>query len=392
MSALSSFDEAEITPRGAKRLRQGHLWVYSGDVTQEPAAPGTPVVRVLDPAHNILGYAFYSGQSQIRLRLLSKDAEPPTRPFIRDRVLSSIARRRNLGGADSAVRLVFGEADLLPSIIVDRYGEYLAFQTLSGGADAIKPLLIEILAEILQPNGIVERNDVKARRLEGLDETRGVVFGSAPGEVEIAEDGVRFLVDIEGGQKTGFFLDQQENRSAARRYASGRALDCFTNTGAFALHFARRCSSVMAIDASSGALAMARQNAALNKAENVDFTEGNVFDMLRDLERAGEKFDTICLDPPAFAKSRSSLPSALAGYKEINLRAMKLLNPEGILVTSSCSYHLSEAAFFELLCRAAHDAHRYVQVLERRGQSSDHPILAGMPETHYLKCFVLRVL
>ena len=392
MNIFASFEQAEISPSGVRRLRQGHLWIYAGDVRREPAASESPIVQVVDSARNPLGYALYSKHSQIRLRFISRDSEPPTPDLIRTRVHASLARRQGFDKPDSAGRLVFGEADLLPSIVIDRYGQYLVLQTLSSGADALKPLLVEILIDLVQPKGIMERNDVKARRLEGLEETKGVIYGVVPAEVEIVEDGVRFLVDLSGGQKTGFFLDQRDNRIAARRYAFGRALDCFTNTGAFALHFAASCASVLAIDVSSDSLAQARRNAELNGAANIDIREGNVFDLLREYERAGERFDTICLDPPAFAKNRSSLSSARGGYKEINLRAMKLLNPEGILVTSSCSYHLAESDFFGILCQAAHDAHRYLQVVERRGQSSDHPVLAGMPETQYLKCFVLRVL
>jgi 23S rRNA (cytosine1962-C5)-methyltransferase len=251
---------------------------------------------------------------------------------------------------------------------------------------------VELIEEILAPRGIYERNDVKARRLEGLEEVRGLLTGSVPETVEISEGGTRFVVDVACGQKTGFFLDQSENRIAARRYASGRGLDCFTNTGAFALQFAAGCESVLALDASRDSLAQARRNAELNGTTNVTFQEGNVFDLLRELEHGGERFDIVCLDPPAFAKNRAALAPARKGYKEINLRAMKLLKSGGILATSSCSYHLSEADFFELLAGAAGDAHRYVQVIERRGQASDHPILASMPETHYLKFFLLRVL
>ncbi len=392
MNPFATFDQAEISPVGVRRLRQGHLWIYAGDVTREPAASGSPIVQVVDAARNPLGYALYSGQSQIRLRFLSREHAPPTPHFFRDRVLAALTRRRGLDSPKMACRLIFGEGDLLPSVVVDRYDEYLALQTLSSGADTLKPLLVEILADVLHPRGIVERNDVKARRLEGLEEIQGVLFGSVPPEVEIVEGGVRFLVDLSSGQKTGFFLDQRENRTAARRYAFGRALDCFTNTGAFALHFATCCPSVLAVDVSSDALLHARRNAELNGAANVDFREANVFDLLREFEQAGERFDTICLDPPAFAKSRNALAGALGGYKEINLRAMKLLSREGILVTSSCSYHLSESAFLELLCEAAQDVHRYVQVVERRGQAADHPVLAGMPETRYLKCYILRVL
>lgn len=347
-------------------------------------------MRVTDPAGNFVGYAFYSRKSQIRLRLFSRDPEPPSPEFFRTGILNSIARRRAI--FVSACRLVFGEGDLLPGIIIDRYGECLVLQTLSSGADALKPLLVDILREALSPAGILERNDVKARRLEGLEEIRGILWGAVPDEIEITEEGTRFAVDLLRGQKTGFFLDQSQNRIAARRYASGDALDCFTNTGGFALQFARNCRSVLAVDISSDSLLLARRNSELNGFHNVEFVEANVFDYLRELESAGRLFDTICLDPPAFAKNRKALPGARSGYKEINLRALKLLKPEGILITSSCSYHMLESDFFELLCDAARDCRRHIQVIERRGQASDHPVLAGMPETHYLKCFFLRVL
>jgi 23S rRNA (cytosine1962-C5)-methyltransferase len=385
-----AIDHAQISAAGVRRVRGGHLWIYAGDLQREPAEGNPAIVRVTDPAGNFVGYAFYSRKSQIRLRLFSRDPEPPSPEFFRTGILNSIARRRAI--FVSACRLVFGEGDLLPGIIIDRYGECLVLQTLSSGADALKPLLVDILREALSPAGILERNDVKARRLEGLEEIRGILWGAVPDEIEITEEGTRFAVDLLRGQKTGFFLDQSQNRIAARRYASGDALDCFTNTGGFALQFARNCRSVLAVDISSDSLLLARRNSELNGFHNVEFVEANVFDYLRELESAGRLFDTICLDPPAFAKNRKALPGARSGYKEINLRALKLLKPEGILITSSCSYHMLESDFFELLCDAARDCRRHIQVIERRGQASDHPVLAGMPETHYLKCFFLRVL
>jgi 23S rRNA (cytosine1962-C5)-methyltransferase len=383
--------EVQITQKGVQRLRRGHLWVYAGDVVVEPPSPA-PIVRVRDAARHTLGFAFYSPQSQIRLRLFSREDEPPSPDLIQDRLRRAIERRRSRLQDGSACRLVFGEADLLPSIIVDRYADYLVLQTLSSGADSIKHLLADLLTEMQRPAGIVERNDVKARRLEGLDERRGLLAGEAPSEVCITEGGLHFMVDLLGGQKTGFFLDQCDNRLAARAYAFGRGLDCFTNTGAFALHFAQRCIAVTAVDISAPSLAQARRNADFNRLENIEFMEGNVFDFLREREKAGAVFNTICLDPPAFAKNRGALPAARAGYKEINLRALKLLAPEGILITSSCSYHLSEADFLELIQSAAQDARRPVQLLERRGQSTDHPMLLGMPETQYLKCLIFRAL
>lgn len=392
MNPFEIHSEAQISAAGARRLRQGHLWIYGRDVLREPEEPSPAIVKVTDQNQNLLGYAFYSRLSQIRLRLFSRNPMAPTPEFIRSRVQASIQRRRNIIDSGCACRLVFGEGDLLPSIIVDRYGDNLVLQTLSFGADAIKHYLMEILRELVNPQGIVERNDVKARRLEGLDEMSGILWGTLPEEVKIEEDGIQFTVDLLHGQKTGFFLDQRENRLAAGRYATGKGLDCFTNTGAFALHFARRCESVLAVDISAESTTAARRNADLNGFTNVDFQVANVFDFLRELEKAGESFNIICLDPPAFAKNRKALAGARSGYKEINLRAMRLLKPEGILVTSSCSYHLSEPAFFELLGDAARDAHRYLQVVERRSQASDHPIISGMPETNYLKCFVLRVI
>ena len=385
-------EEAEITAAGVRRIRSGHLWIYAGDVKREPEGAAPAIVKVIDAHRNALGYAFYSRVSQIRLRMFTRVADAPTVDLLRARVQKAIGRRAALVRPDSACRLVFGEADLLPSIVVDRYAGCLVLQTLSAGADAVKSQLVDILRDALNPAGILERNDVKTRRFEGLEELHGPLWGTIPERVEIAENEIRFLVDLSAGQKTGFFLDQRENRIAARAYAAGRGLDCFTNTGAFALHFAGRCASILAVDVSGDALGQARRNAELNGIANIEFREANAFDLLRELERAGEKYDLVCLDPPAFAKNRASLPGALAGYKEINLRAMKLLRPEGILVTSSCSFHLSEANFEEILHGAARDAHRYVQILERRGQASDHPILTGMPETHYLKCFILRVL
>jgi len=392
MDPFNIENRVQISARAVKRLRNGHLWIYAGDVVREPDNASDAMVRVVDGAGNPLGYAFYSRHSQIRLRFVSRSEDLPSPDFFRARIENAIARRRNLICEGSACRLIFGEGDLLPAVIVDRYDRQLVLQTLCYGADAVKPFLADTLRELLQPSGISERNDVKSRRLEGLEESRGILYGNVPDEVEIQEDGIRFRVNTRMGQKTGFFLDQSRNRIAARMVAYGRALDCFTNTGAFALHFARSCESVLAVDVSGESLAMAERNRKLNKSANVRFDEGNAFDFLRELESAKRTFNTICLDPPAFAKNRKALSGARKGYKEINLRALKLLEPEGILVTSSCSYHMSESNFLELLCEAARDAHRYIQILETRGQSSDHPVLPGMPETKYLKCFIARVL
>ena len=272
----------------------------------------------------------------------------------------------------------------------------LVLQTLSQGTDAFKSLLTEILIEEFKPRAVIERNDARVRELEGLPLIAGTIYGDAPAELEILQHGLRFYVEPLGGQKTGSFLDQRENRLAARAAAQTtnrrRALDCFTFNGAFALHLARSANSVIGIDISSDAVAAAHRNAELNELTNVEFREANVFDALREMEAAGERFDVIVLDPPAFAKNRASVKSAIRGYKEINLRALKLLNPGGVLITCTCSYHVSEELFLEIVAEAAIDAHRRVQIIEKRMQSTDHPVLVGMPETYYLKCVIARVI
>jgi 23S rRNA (cytosine1962-C5)-methyltransferase len=301
-----------------------------------------------------------------------------------------------VGTDTNAYRLVYSEGDLLPSLIVDRYNDVLVLQTLSQGTDAFKETFTEILIEEFRPRALIERNDARVRELEGLPLISAIIYGEATEEIEILQHGLRFVVSPGAGQKTGSFLDQRENRLAARAAAQltkrGRALDCFTFNGAFALHLASVCEEVIGIDISGDAVAAAQRNAQLNEHGNVEFREANVFDALREFETRGEKFDTIVLDPPAFAKNRASLNSAVRGYKEINLRALKLLNPGGVLVTCTCSYHVAEDLFLEIVDQAASDAHRRVQVVEKRMQASDHPVLLGMPETYYLKCVIARVL
>jgi len=392
LDPFSVNSQVRISRAAARRIRRGYLWIYAGEIELEPVGEEPVIVQVIDPPGNILGHAFYSRRSQIRLRLFNRHSDPPSLELLQTRIKLSISRRRGLLDRNSACRLIFGEADLLPGIILDRYGDYLVLQTLTKSADILKSELVDTLIAELAPSGILQRNDAKARRLEGLDEVNSVLWGSVPEELEIVEGDVRFIVDLLRGQKTGFFLDQKQNRMAARQYASGQALDCFTNTGAFALQLAAKCESVLAIDISTDALRLAARNRDLNGIHNVEFVAGNVFDFLRELETRGQSFDTICLDPPAFAKNRKALPGARSGYKEINLRALKLLKQGGVLVTSSCSYHLSESDFSDLLRDAARDCHRFVQVIERRSQANDHPALASMPETRYLKCFILRAL
>ena len=380
-----------VAKRGADRLRQGHLWIYRSDVLDTGDAGGGSVVRIADQKGNFVGQALFSDSSEITLRLLTQSDEVIDREWWRGRLRAAASRRTTIAAETNAYRLVYSEGDLLPSLIIDRYDDVLVMQNLSQGTEAIKSLLVELLVEDFAPRAIVERNDVKVRSFEGLELVAGTLFGTPPEELEITQHGLRFLVAPLAGQKTGSFLDQRENRLAARNLAHGRGLDCFTFNGAFALHLAGACDTVTGIDISADAIAVARRNAQLNEMNNVEFREANVFDALREFEQAGERFDTIVLDPPAFAKNRASLKAAARGYKEINLRALKLLNPGGILVTCTCSYHMSEELFLGLLDAAANDAHRRVQIVEKRTQSSDHPILLGMPETYYLKCVIARV-
>lgn len=384
----------KVNKRGADRVRHGHLWIYRSDVVDVDAEGGS-VVAVKDERGNFIGQALYSGASQIALRFLTQTNEEIDRDWWRSRIRYAAARR-NIPADTNAYRLVYSEGDLLPSLIVDRYNDVLVMQTLSQGTDTLKAMFAEILIEEFQPRALIERNDARVRELEGLPLISATVYGDAPDELEILQHGLRFVVSPGVGQKTGSFLDQRENRLAARAEARttnrGRALDCFTFNGAFALHLASVCEEVIGVDISADAIVAAKRNAELNDFTNVDFREANVFDALREFETRGERFDVIVLDPPAFAKNRASLKSALRGYKEINLRALKLLNPGGVLVTCTCSYHVSEDLFLEILDQAAIDAHRRVQIIEKRMQASDHPVLLGMPETYYLKCLIARIL
>ena len=381
----------KVNKRGANRVRKGHLWIYRSDIVNIDAEGGA-IVSVVDEGGNFVGQAFYSDRSEIALRFLTLTKEDINVDWWRTRIRQCAARRK-IAADTNAYRVIYSEGDLLPSLIVDRYADVLVLQTLSQGTETIKSTLVEILVEEFQPSAIIERNDVRVRQLEGLPLMSGTLYGQSPDQFEILQHGLRFVVAPSGGQKTGSFLDQRENRLAARRAAetSKRALDCFTFNGAFALHLASVCKEVVAIDISTEAIQAAKHNAELNRFSNVQFREANVFDSLRDLENGGDRFDTIVLDPPAFAKNRPSLKSALRGYKEINLRALKLLSPGGVLVTCTCSYHVSEDLFIEILASAAVDAKRRVQIIEKRMQASDHPVLLGMPETYYLKCVIARV-
>ena len=378
-----------VTRRGAERLYAGHPWVYRSDVVSSDAEPGD-LVRVTVERRRPIGWALWSSASQIALRLVSTDRQVDESQLWRARLERAAAYRTSLQIDATAYRLVHGESDGLPGLIVDRYGDHLVVQALCQGMDRRLSALADALTAIAAPRGILARNDPKVRRLEGLPESVEVLAGEVPDLVIVSEGPVRYEVDLRHGQKTGLFLDQRENHEAAARYGRGRALDAFTYAGGFALRLAPVCDSVLAFDSSEAAVAAAGRHAASNGFTHVDVRAANVFDALRELEIGGERFDTIVLDPPAFAKNKASVPRAVAGYKEINLRAMKLLAAGGHLISCSCSYHVPEALLQDILESAAADARATMVLVEKRMQARDHPVLVGMPETYYLKCFVLR--
>ena len=378
-----------VTARGAERVRCGHPWVYQSDLREIDAEPAT-TVAVVDPRGRRLGEAFYSDRSQIALRMVTRGDERMTLDVWRARLNQAAAFRASLGIDATAYRLVHGEADLLPAFTLDRYGDHLVVQATAQAVDRMLPQVVPLLVDLFRPRGILARNDGRVRLKEGLEREVALLDGEVPPLVEIREGGEHYEVDLWKGQKTGLFLDQRENRAAAAQYARGRALDCFTYNGGFALRLARHCDQVLAIDISEDACARVRANAARNGIANLDVRAANVFDELHELDRGGEAFDTIVLDPPAFAKTRAVLDRALKGYKEINLRALKLLRPGGCLVTCTCSYHVDESMFGEVVYGAALDAGAVVTVVEKRMQGRDHPVLLGVPESYYLKCFILR--
>jgi 23S rRNA (cytosine1962-C5)-methyltransferase len=390
-------------------LASGHPWIFSSDVTDRgDAQPGDAVRVELDTrsgqrsgqtaaksSGKLLGFAHYSSTSQITLRMLSTPTQPThttpgDRAFFLERLRAAIEHRQRIVRDSDAYRLVFSEADLLPGLIIDRYGPYLVLQTLNQGMDRSRGAIVDCLQELLAPAGILARNDASVRKLEALPLETAVLSGEIPDHISIQMNGLALTADLKRGQKTGVYLDQRENYVAAAKYAHGRVLDCFTSTGGFALHAARNpeVESVEAIDSSELALATAQQNADNNGISNINFRQADVFEYLSGLDR---RFSTIVLDPPAFAKSRKSLDDAARGYKDINYRALRMLDSGGILVTCSCSHHMSEAALFEVIAEAALDAGKTLRVLERRAQSQDHPILLTVPETLYLKCLVLQV-
>jgi 23S rRNA (cytosine1962-C5)-methyltransferase len=379
----------KVTARGAERWKQGHPWIYRSDVAEEPEKkPG--IVPVTDRKGRFLGTALYSPKSEIRLRLLTRGDEPVDAAWWAGRIAES-TRRRN-GITASAWRAVHAEGDGLPSLIVDKYGPFVVTQLLSAGLESAREEIVEGIRQALQPDGILLRNDAGVRKHEGLPAEVVLAAGEVPEVVEVVEDGVKYLAAPWSGQKTGAFLDQRENRILVGHHTrvGGRALDLFTYHGSFALHLARHAKEVVAVDQSAEALARGAENARLNGIGNIAWREANAFDLLRELERRREQFDTIVIDPPAFAKTKANLERAVAGYKEINLRAMKILAPGGVLFTSSCSYHVSRDVFNAMLVDAARDSGRRMQFLAATGAASDHPELLNVPETGYLKGVLLK--
>ena len=373
----------------------GHLWIYAGYVESVSGKPvAGDVVDVLAPNGRFFARGLYNPASKIRVRILSFEDEPITEQFWKNRLAQAVRLRQKIVTGTNVYRLVYGEADRLPGLVVDRYDDVLVMQTLSAGMDRRKDLLADLLCQESGATRVYLRNDAKSRVLEGLPVERGFLRGRGATTIEVQEGTARFLVDIERGQKTGWFCDQRENRLVAARFAAGaEVLEVFAHTGAFGIHAALAgAKSVEGLDVSEEALVLARSHAALNKVEDrCLYRMADAFDEMRKLERSGRRYDLVLLDPPAFARSKQAVPRALAGYKDVNLLGMKLTKPEGFLVTSSCSHHVTEQELWTGIRLAARDAKRQIRLLEQRGQASDHPILATMPETRYLKCFILQV-
>ncbi len=383
-----------------KRIKAGHLWVYQGEIgIIGIGVKSGQVVDVLDNRGRFLGTGYYNQASQIAVRLLTTNRETIDESFFRHRISQALHyRKRVKSGIESrgasCYRLIFGEADLMPGLIVDRFEDYLVVQFLTMGMDVNHDLIIKLLIELCEPKGIIERSDLAVRHLEELPERSGCIYGDCPASLEIRDNQLKFRVDLLEGQKTGYFLDQSANRATLKAYAPGRkTLDCFCHVGSFAIHAAAYgASSVLGVDISEDAVQMAEENASLNNFDDrCRFKVANAFDFLRDQSGKKEEYDLIILDPPAFTKSKQTLDSAVRGYKEINLRALKLLAPGGILVTCSCSYHISNELFWEIIHSAATDSKKRLRLLEKRTQDLDHPVVMGIQETEYLKCFIFEV-
>jgi 23S rRNA (cytosine1962-C5)-methyltransferase len=388
-SAASSVPVVKISRRGAKRLQEGHVWVYRSDiVSADGVGPGT-AVGITDERGKFLGTALYSSSSQIAVRMISTRSVSDLQTLLRERIQAAVGYRAKVVSDTDAYRVVFSEADFLPGLIVDRYNDLLSLQILTQAMDAdpVRQTIVSELSQQLKPAAIIERVDPRIRELEQLPARASGSIQGDHASTTFTMNQVRFHFEALEGQKTGSFLDQRENYAAAAHYAHGEALDVFCYQGGFALHIAQACSRVTGIDSSRPALEMAERNATLNGRE-IEWVEANAFDLLRDYADAGRRYDTIALDPPAFAKSKSNLETALRGYKELNLRALKMLRPGGILVTCCCSYHVSPVQYLDVVRVAARDVHRNLRIVENRGQAKDHPVLLNVPETEYLKCII----
>ena len=389
----ATLPKVKVSPRGASRLTDGHIWVYRSDIVSSDGVSPASLVTVVDSRGKPLGTALYSSASQIAIRLISHEPVSDFPALLRQRIAAAIAYRQPLVHDTDAYRVIFSEGDLLPGLIVDRYSDMLSIQILTQAMDSdlVHQTFMTELTERLPPASIVERVDPRVRELENLPSRPSTLLQGEKTATVISMNGVRFHHQALEGQKTGAFLDQRENYAAAAQYAHGEALDVFCYHGAFALHLASRCTRVTAVDSSRSALEVADQNATLNQRE-VEWIEANAFDLLKDYAVSGQRYDTIVLDPPAFAKSKRDLDAAMRGYKELNLRALKMLRPGGILVTCSCSFHVSQDLFLEMLAESARDSHRTLRLVEIRGQAKDHPILLNIPETAYLKCLIFSVI
>lgn len=384
--------ELKISPRGVARLKQGHVWVYRSDINSSDSIPSGSLVAVTDQRGKPFGTALYSSSSQIAIRMLSRELISDLPALIRERIAAAIAYRKTIVRNTDSYRVIFSEADMLPGLIVDRYNDILSVQILTQAFDAsfIREAVISELTEQIKPAAIIERVDPRVRELETLPSRPSGLLQGEKTSTTFTMNGVHFHYDALEGQKTGAFLDQRENYAAAAQYAHGNVLDVFCYQGGFALHIAQACEQVTGVDSSRPALEVADQNAALNTRE-IEWIEANAFDLLKDYASSSRAYDTIVLDPPAFAKTKRDLHSALRGYKELNLRALKMLRPGGILVTCSCSYHVRQSDFLEMLASAALDAHCTLRLVEVRGQAKDHPVLLNVPETSYLKCVITTV-
>jgi 23S rRNA (cytosine1962-C5)-methyltransferase len=391
MTSTPQLPAVAVSRRGVDRLNAGHVWVYRSDIVSASGTLPGSLVRVVDDRGKALGTALYSTASQIAIRMLSNELVSDLPALIRKRMQAAVAYRERFVHNTNAYRVIFSEADLLPGLIVDRYNDLLSLQVVTQAMDTapIREIVMQELAR-LDSAAIAERVDLKIRDLEQLPPRDSQLLKGEKSETVFTMNGIQFHYDALHGQKTGAFLDQRENYAAAAQYARGEALDAFCYQGGFALHLATQCKQVTGVDSSRPALEVADRNATLNGRE-IDWVEANAFDLLRDYSSSGKQYDTIVLDPPAFAKSKRALDTAIRGYKELNLRALKMLRPEGILISCSCSYHVSPSEFMEVIAAAARDARRNVRILERRGQSKDHPANILIPETSYLKCVISYV-